>query len=74
MGCRCVGCGVWGFGGLFLGVHPDYVIHMRRDILDEVDGPMLRHGLQGQRILVPSKRVDRPDEGRLGARWERFLG
>ena len=38
---------------------------------------MLRHGLQGlqgQRILVPSRRVDRPDEGRLGVRWERFLG
>ena len=37
---------------------------------------MLRHGqgLQGQRILVPSRRVDRPDEGRLEVRWERFLG
>ena len=28
---------------------------------------MLRHGLQGQRILVPSRRVDRPDV----ERWER---
>ena len=38
---------------------------------------MLKHGLQGlegQRILVPSRRVDRPDEVRLGVRWERFLG
>ena len=65
------------FDRLLLGVHPDYVIHVRPDILDEIDGPMLKHGLQGlqgQRILVPSRRVDRPDEGRLEVRWERFLG
>ena len=54
------------FDRLLLGVHPDYVIHVRRDILGEVDGPMLRHGLQGlegQRIVVPSRRVERPDRG-----------
>ena len=57
------------FDRLLLGVHPDYVIHVRPDILYEIDGPMLKHGLQGlqgQRILVPSRRVERPDEGRLG--------
>ena len=65
------------FDRLLLGVHPDYLIHVRADILYEIDGPMLRHGLhglQGQRIVVPSRVVDRPDEGRLGVRWERFLG
>ena len=65
------------FDRLILGVRPDYIIRVRADVLEEVDGPMLRHGLQGlegQRILVPSRRVDRPDEGRLGVRWERFLG
>ncbi len=65
------------FDRLLLGVHPDYVIHVRPDILYEIDGPMLKHGLQGlqgQRIVVPSRRVERPDEGRLGERWERFLG
>ena len=64
------------FDRLLLGVHPSYVIHVRRDILEEVDGPMLRHGLQGlqgQRILVPSRRVERPDEGRLAARFGEFL-
>lgn len=58
-------------------VHPSYVIHVRRDILEEVDGPMLRHGLQGlegQRIHVPSRRVERPDEGRLAARFGSFWG
>ena len=38
---------------------------------------MLRHGLhglEGQRILVPSRIGDRPDEGRLGERFAEFLG
>ena len=51
------------FDRLLLGVHPDYVIHVRPDILYEIDGPMLRHGLQGlegQRLLVPSRRVPSP--------------
>ena len=56
-----------------LGVHPDYVIHVRPDILYEIDGPMLRQGLEGQRIVVPSRRVERPDEGRLAGRYEEFL-
>lgn len=65
------------FDRSFLGVHPDYVIHVRPDILYEIDGPMLKHGLQGlqgKRILVPRRRVDRPDEGRLAARFGKFLG
>ena len=65
------------FDRLILGVRPDYIIRVRADVLEEVDGPMLRHGLQGlqgQRILVPSRRVDRPDVERLGERWERFSG
>ena len=62
---------------MLLGVHPDYLIHVRPNILCDIDGPMLRHGLQGlqgKRIAVPSKRENRADEGRLGVRWERFLG
>ncbi len=49
-----------------LGVHPSYVIRVRRDI-SVVDGSMLRRGLQGlegQRIVVPSRRVERSDRGR----------
>ena len=30
-----------------LGIRPDYTIHIREDVLREVDGPMLIHGLQG---------------------------
>lgn len=58
-----------------VGVDPDYRIHLRRDVLEEVDGPMLRHGLQelhGQRIQLPRRPVDRPDRDALAERFERF--
>jgi putative restriction endonuclease len=58
-----------------LGVRPDLVVDVRQDILDEIDGPMLRHGLQemkGLRITVPSSRRSRPDRMRLEERYEEF--
>ena len=48
------------FDRLILGVRPDYIIRVRADVLEEEDGPMLRHGLQGlqgQRIVVPGDGV-----------------
>lgn len=60
----------------FLGVRPDYTIHVRQDILDEIDGPMLEHGLQrlhNGRILLPGSRRDRPDPALLTQRYEHFL-
>lgn len=60
-----------------LGVRPDLTLHIRQDILDKVDGPMLRHGLQemhDQRLLVvPRSRASRPDEGKLDQRYAEFL-
>ena len=47
---------------------------MRRDILEEVGGSIVWQELQGQPIVVPSRRVERPDGGEVGVRWERFLG
>lgn len=58
-----------------LGIRPDYVIEVRGDVLAEVDGPMLRFGLQethGQTLVLPSRRADRPDPGLLEVRYERF--
>lgn len=58
-----------------LGVRPDLVIEVQPKILIEVDGPMLRHGLQdlsGEHIQVPKRRADRPDEQRLAERYEQF--
>lgn len=28
-----------------MGISPDYVVHINGDLLQEVDGPMLKHGL-----------------------------
>lgn len=58
-----------------LGVRPDYVVQVRADVLDEIDGPMLRHGLQevhGWRLDLPSRAVDRPDRELLAQRWASF--
>ena len=60
----------------FLGINPDGVIYIRRDLLAETDGPMLQHGLKdmhGLNLTVPSKRIDRPDRDGLALRFERFL-
>ena len=35
------------FDRFMLGVHPSYVNHARRDILEEVDGPMLQRDGRG---------------------------
>lgn len=58
-----------------LGVTPDLTVDIRRDILDEVDGPMLRHGLQemkGTRLTVPRQRAAKPDRDRLDLRYQEF--
>jgi len=58
-----------------LGVRPDYRVEVRRDILTEIDGPMLRYGLQelnGQQILTPQRAAWRPDRELLAARYETF--
>jgi putative restriction endonuclease len=59
-----------------LGIRPDLVVEVRRDILKEEDGPMLRHGLQelhGRDLLVvPRLREQKPDPVRLEERYQLF--
>jgi hypothetical protein len=64
------------FDSFVLGVRPDYVIEVRRDVLGEADGPTLRHALQvpGSSLLVPSRRLARPDHELLEARYEPLRG
>jgi putative restriction endonuclease len=60
-----------------IGIRPDLVVQVRSDILEEDDGPMLIHGLQGfheGRILVPNRPEERPRADLLEARYRRFLG
>lgn len=59
-----------------LGIDPDYHIHVRTDILQETDGPMLKYGLQAldhQKIILPNYRRDYPDQTRLEQRFDLFL-
>ena len=58
-----------------LGVRPDLVVEVQPKVLAEVDGPMLKHGLQemgGVRVLVPRSRDSQPDRERLEERYEQF--
>jgi putative restriction endonuclease len=58
-----------------VGVRPDYVVEVRVDVLNEIDGPMLQHGLQGfhgQSLLVPHREAFRPDARLLEERYALF--
>jgi putative restriction endonuclease len=63
------------FDANILGVRPDHVVEIRADILKEIDGPMLRHGLQahhGSKIILPRSHQDRPNTERLELRYDQF--
>jgi putative restriction endonuclease len=63
------------FDAHLLGVRPDYVIELRRDILDEADGPMLQHGLQGfhvKPLVVPRAAALKPRREFLEERYVTF--
>jgi putative restriction endonuclease len=58
-----------------LGIRPDMVVEVRGDILLEIDGPMLQHGIQGaheQALVLPRRKDLRPDPDRLSVRYRRF--
>jgi len=58
-----------------IGIDPDARVHVRVDILAEVDGPMLRYGLQavhGTRLNLPRRGEHRPNRDFLAERYERF--
>jgi len=59
-----------------LGIRPDYVVQVHPHVLEESDGPMLRHGLQGlhnSTLILPASRRDRPDPERLAQRYSSFV-
>ena len=58
-----------------IGVTPDYIIKVRNDILQEIDGPMLKHGIQelhNNNLYLPSKKNSQPDKGYLEERYDKF--
>ncbi len=60
-----------------LGVTPKLTVEIRDDVLHEIDGPLLEHGLKGlhgQALrVVPRRRAERPDPGLLEIHYSRFL-
>jgi putative restriction endonuclease len=63
------------FDSHLIGITPDYQVEVRRDVLEEKDGPMLIHGLQGfhgARLLVPRSSISQPDRRLLEERFARF--
>jgi putative restriction endonuclease len=64
------------FDNNIVGVNPDYKIIVREDILEEIDGPMLKYGIQDMHehsIILPNRKKDWPDSERLDLRFNNFL-
>ena len=58
-----------------IGITPDYHVKVRKDILDEIDGPMLKYGLQSlenESLYLPTHNGNWPDRERLEIRYKRF--
>ena len=64
------------FDANILGIRPDYTVDLRLDVLEETDGPMLKHGLQefqGERLrVVPSAARLKPNREFLEERYALF--
>lgn len=64
------------FDRMFIGIAPDFSVHIRKDILDEHDGPMLRYGLQlmqGTKLILPTSKANWPDRDALEWRFKQFI-
>lgn len=64
------------FDAQVLGIRPNYVIEVRRDVREEQDGPTLQHALQGmhrQSLTLPRPKAAWPNTELLEERFERFL-
>jgi len=59
-----------------IGISPDFIVHIREDILAEVDGPMLKFGIQSlenSHIFLPRNPIEHPDRDRLSERFDEFM-
>jgi len=64
------------FDNNIIGIRPDYSIEVRRDVLDENDGPMLQHGIKemnDNKIILPSIKNNYPDLVLIEKRYKLFL-
>jgi len=64
------------FDNNFIGINPDYKIKVRLDLLEEIDGPMLKFGIQSLNngdLILPSSKKNYPDRERLEIRFLKYL-
>jgi putative restriction endonuclease len=64
------------FDNNIIGINPDYHVKVRMDILNEIDGPMLKHGIQSlenQKMILPANTKNWPDKEKLDFRYNLFL-
>lgn len=58
-----------------IGISPDYRVRVAPTVLAEINGPMLRHGIQAmhdRELWLPSRPAERPDRERLAQRYAEF--
>ena len=63
------------YDAALLGIDTDFSIHIRADVMQESDGPMLKYGLQemhGKDLILPSQQDHWPDLSRLSHRFHEF--
>lgn len=63
------------YDAVLLGIDTDFSIHIRADVMQESDGPMLKYGLQemhGKDLILPSQQEHWPDLSRLSHRFHEF--
>jgi putative restriction endonuclease len=63
------------FDRMFIGINPDYTIEVRKDIMEEHDGPVLLHALQGmhgKQLIMPLHKRDWPSPDLLEKRFVQF--
>jgi putative restriction endonuclease len=64
------------FDNYIIGITPDFQVKVRKDILEEIDGPMLKFGLQSlnnNKIILPNNKSEWPDRERLKMRYDNFI-
>lgn len=64
------------FDNNIIGITPDYIVKVNEEVLREIDGPMLKYGIQSmhnQGLFLPKKKIEYPDPERLDYRYQKFL-
>jgi putative restriction endonuclease len=65
------------FDSKIIGISPNYTVIVNPSVLNEKDGPMLRHGIQEfhnqQLMVLPDKKSQRPDTEFLKLKFKQFL-